>query len=108
MKSFSQWLKENLGHSLIPQNIPRLTTSLVGNEIRTDAGRLARNQSGESERRYDIKIPITALPAPSSKHPRGLGYLGLKSVGASTFKESPPDGKQIEPSDAGSNQQVSR
>src|SRR4051812_29925424 len=98
MKSFSAWLNEDLGHSLIPQYIPRLFTGMVGNELRTDAGRSSRDRIGETERRYDIKTPITELPVPRPNRQTGLGNLGLKAVGRDTFKESPADGKEAKQS----------
>jgi hypothetical protein len=94
MKSFAIWLKEDLGHSLIPQYIPRLFTGLIGNELRTDAGRSSRDRIGETERRYDIKTPIMELPVPRPNRQTGLGNLGLKAVGRDTFKESPKDGQK--------------
>jgi hypothetical protein len=94
MKSFAIWLKEDLGHSLTPQYIPRLFTGLIGNELRTDAGRTSRDRIGETERRYDTKTPIMELPVPRPSRQTGLGNLGLKAVGRDTFKESPKNGKQ--------------
>ncbi len=86
MKSFQQWF-EDLGYSLIPPNIPRTQTGVIGNELRTDAGRTSRERSGESERRYDsFKTPITELPVPRLKtHQKGLGDLGMEILGKTTF-----------------------
>lgn len=101
MRSYQQWkdarLLEDLGDSLIPPNIPRTHTGLVGNEVRTDSGRAARRISGESERRFDqalgkFKTRITELPVPRIEKPmKGLGDLGLDLIGKSTFASSESD-----------------
>jgi hypothetical protein len=87
MRSFRQWLVEDLGYSLIPPNIPRTQTGVIGNELRTDSGRTSRERAGESERRYNqFKTNITELPVPRmKKHQDGLGNLGMEIVGKSTF-----------------------
>lgn len=93
MISFKHWLEEDLGHSIIPPNIPRTQTGVIGNELRTDAGRTSRTRSGESERRYNqfpvksnFKNTITQLPVPkSNKSDNGLGDLGMEIVGKTTF-----------------------
>ena len=91
MRSFRQWLVEDLGYSLIPPNIPRTQTGIVGNELRTDAGRSARERSGESENRFNqflnkFKTKITELPVPRfNKQQKGLGDLGMDIIGKLTF-----------------------
>lgn len=93
MISFKHWLEEDLGYSLIPPNIPRTQTGMIGNELRTDAGRTSRAKAGESERRYNqfpaksnLKNTITELPVPRSNKPEhGLGNLGMEIVGKTTF-----------------------
>lgn len=93
MASFRQWLEEDLGYSLIPPNIPRTQTGVIGNELRTDAGRTSRARAGESEGRYNqfpsksnFKNTITELPVPRSNKPEnGLGNLGMEIIGKTTF-----------------------
>jgi hypothetical protein len=87
MRSFRQWIVEDLGYSLIPPNISRTQTGMVGNELRTDAGRTSRERSGESENRYNqFQTKITELPVPrSNKTKKGLGDLGMEIVGKTTF-----------------------
>lgn len=90
MKNFRQWLIEDLGHSLIPPNLPRTNTSFIGNELRTDSGISSRRFNGESERRYDIgvKAKITELPVPRTLQ-KGLGDLGIQDL-----KKDIDDGQQ--------------
>jgi hypothetical protein len=88
MRSFKQWIVEDLGYSLTPPNIPRTQTGMVGNELRTDAGRTSRWRSGESENRYNqFHTKITELPVPRhNKSQKGLGNLGMEIVGKTTFE----------------------
>lgn len=96
MRSYQQWKKmqidEDLGHSLIPPNIPRTQTGLIGNELRTDAGRISRERSGQTENRFDyfvkkLKSRISELPVPRfDQYQKGLGDLGMEIVGKTTFK----------------------
>lgn len=93
--TFAEWAKkrslnEDIGHSLIPPNIPRTQTGLIGNELRTDAGRSSRERVGEGEGRFqqsvdNFKKRITELPVPRIEKQVGLGDLGMKMIGQTTF-----------------------
>lgn len=104
MISYNEWkimMNEDLGHSLIPPNIPRTHTGLIGNEIRTDSGRLSRHRSGESENRFNqflkkFKDTITELPVPRLEKQKGLGDLGMEIIGKSTFRKLNGHGPQEE------------
>ena len=92
MRSHHEWrartqIVEDLGYSLIPPNLPRTQTGLVGNEVRTDCGKTSREKNGESERRYSgFKNSITELPVPRQKmYVGGLGDLGMEIIGKTTF-----------------------
>lgn len=87
MKSFRQWIFENDIHSLIPPNIPRTQTNLIGNELRTVSGQSSRKRSGESENRYNqFKSKITELPVPRfTKQQKALGDLGMQIIRNTTF-----------------------
>ena len=80
MRSFRQWLFEDLGYSLIPPNIPKTQTGVIGNELKTDAGRTSRAANGNA------KTKITELPVPRhNKYQQGFGDLGMEIVGKTTF-----------------------
>ena len=87
MKSFRQWIFEDGMHSLIPPNIPRTQTNLIGNELRTSSGQSSRKRCGESENRYNqFKNKIAELPVPRfSKRQKGLGNLGMEIIRNTTF-----------------------
>lgn len=86
MGIFSEWKKaritEGLGDTLTPPNLPRVIDSKVGNELTTDAGRTAREFSGQSEPRFRnsvdrFKTKISEIPVPRSKDSKkGFGHLG--------------------------------
>jgi hypothetical protein len=80
MRSFRQWLFEDLGYSLIPPNIPKTQTGVIGNELKTDSGKASRAANGNA------KNKITELPVPRhSKYQQGFGDLGMEIVGNTTF-----------------------
>ena len=95
MLSYQEWLKtrivEDLGYSLIPPNIPKTQTGVIGNELRTDSGKTSREKNGESENRFNYIVQnfrnkITELPVPRPKtHISGLGDLGMEIIGKTTF-----------------------
>ena len=93
MRSHQHWrartqIVEDLGYSLIPPNLPRTQTGLVGNEVRTDCGKTSREKNGESENRSSqgFKNSVTELPVPRQKmYVGGLGDLGMEIIGKTTF-----------------------
>lgn len=97
MRSFRQWLVEDLGYSLIPSDIPKTNTGLIGNgdgKVST-SGLNASDQlsfsttAGISSNKPDgqkLKTKITELPVPRhDKQQKGLGDLGMEIIGKTTF-----------------------
>ena len=94
MGIFKEWKKarinEGLGDTRTPPNLPLVIDSKVGNELSTDAGRTARELSGEFEPRFRnsvdrFKTKISEIPVPRSQDShKGFGHLG-----SSAFQRQP-------------------
>lgn len=83
---FKQWM-EDLGYSRTPPNLPRTQDGRIGNELKTDAGQLAKTKAGETgtdKFRTGLKN-VTELPVPRQDSAHGLGELGMRNISKATF-----------------------
>lgn len=94
MRSFRQWLFEDLGYSLIPPDIPKTQTGVIGNGLNPltslSKGLNAADQMGfystNGLTNKSNGCPITELPVPRhKKQQKGLGDLGMEIIGKTTF-----------------------
>ena len=77
---------ENLGNSLIPQNIPLTPSGDVGNALKTDCGDSTKVQVSK----------FFEYPRPKSS--KGLGNRGMEYIGKATFRK-PDDGRTTKETD---------